>query len=145
MAYEDRSPSAIEATSVYTTHGTKTEKIITTVTMIRSSVTDTHTWDATDEFASSYTPIIYVEAVTLIHHASDVVATGKASTGSDIAAATVTGTGISSGSKVTGTAASTSNAAARAIPRVSGWNGIGVVLGTSLAAAALGVAIVLPL
>lgn len=145
MAYEDRSASLIKSTSVYTTHGTKTEKIITTVTTIRSSVTSSDTWDATDSFASFYTPIIYVEAVTLIHHASDVVATGKASTGSGTATATVTGTGTSSGSKATGTAASTSNAAARVIPGVSGWNGIGVVLGTSLAAAALGVAFVLPL
>jgi hypothetical protein len=145
VAYEARSESLIESTSVYTTHGTKTEKIITTATTIRSSVTTTETWDATDSFASFYTPIIYVEAVTLIHHASDVVGTGKASTSSGTATGTATGTGTSSGSKATGTAASTSNAAARVIPRVSGWNGIGVVLGTSLAAAALGVAIVLPL
>lgn len=89
---------------------------------------------------------MFVDAVTLIHHESDLSATGKTSTGTS--AATGTGSGVATGSGkptgATGTAASTSNAAVRLAPRGSNWNGLGAVLGVSLAAAALGAAIILP-
>lgn len=93
-----------------------------------------------ETFIKYYTPIIYVSAVTLIHQESDVVATGK--TGTAAATGVATGTGQTTGP--TGTAASTSNAAVRLAPRVSSWDGFSAVLSVSLAAAALGEAIILP-
>lgn len=74
--------------------------------------------------------------MTLIHRESDVQATG-----SNTARATATAT---TESAATGTAASTSNAAARLAPRASSWSGFGAVLSVSLAAAALGAAIIFP-
>jgi hypothetical protein len=143
--YEDRSLSVGKSTSVYTTDGTKIETVVTTTTTIFSLETETMGVSDSERFNELYTPIIYVSAVTLIHHESDVVATGKTGT----AAATATGsrTGVATGTghqtASTGTAATTSNAAVRFGSRMSSWNGFGAVLSVSLAAAALGAAIIL--
>lgn len=102
--------------------------------------------DNGERFKERYTPIISVSAVTLIHHESDVVATGKAGTAAATAAGSSTGvaTGTGQSTASTGTAATTSNAGVRLGLRLSSWNGFGAVLGVSLAAAALGAAIILP-
>lgn len=85
---------------------------------------------------SALAGIAYAEMVTLLHHSSDFAAgrTAPSETGS-------TGTG----STGTGTAAPTTNAAPRLAPRGSTWDGLGAVLGISVAAVALGAAIILPL
>jgi hypothetical protein len=100
-----------------------------------------------DDYREFITPIMFVSAVTLIHHESDLSGTAaKTTTGAS--AVTSPGSGVASGTGKptgpTGTAASTSNAAVRLAARGSSWNGFGAVLGVSLAAAALGAAIVLP-
>ncbi|OOQ88766.1 hypothetical protein PEBR_11350 [Penicillium brasilianum] len=139
--YEDILRSVDRSTSVYTTDGTKIVTVVTTTTTIDSISTESRVVDNGERFKERYTPIISVSAVTLIHHESDVVATGKTGTAAATAAgsSTVVATGTA-----TGTAATTSNAAVRFGPRVSSWNGFGAVLGVSLAAAALGAATVLP-
>ncbi|KAJ5190322.1 uncharacterized protein N7498_009307 [Penicillium cinerascens] len=132
--YESSISAIGSSTSIYTTDGTKTEEIVTTLTTGMSLVTHSESWTPGDGFAEYYTPIRYITGVTLIHRENDVQATG-----SNTATATATRE-----STATGTAASTSNAAARSGPRASSWSGFGAVFGISLASAALGAAIIFP-
>ncbi|KAF3392671.1 hypothetical protein F1880_008621 [Penicillium rolfsii] len=144
--YEDITRSVSKATSTYTTDGSTIKEIIRSTSTIRTTETFYETWTGGNEYLDYITPIMFVEAVTLIHHESDLSTTEKTSSGSGTA--TGTGSGVATGTGKlavsTGTAASTSNAAASLTPRKSRWNGLGAVLGVSIAAAALGAAIILP-
>ncbi|KAJ5371683.1 hypothetical protein N7517_003689 [Penicillium concentricum] len=79
-------------------------------------------------FDASETPMLgaasFLPMIRLIHHQSDLKATGTADAGST-------------------SAASTSNSAARLSPNVNSWDGMGGVLGVSLAAIVLGATMVL--
>jgi hypothetical protein len=145
--YEDTTRTVIKSTSTSIIgDGDTRREIFRTTSTIRSTETYYATWTGGDEYLEFITPIMFVDAVTLIHHESDLSATEKTGTGS--VTATGTGSGVATGSgKTTGStgmAASTSNAAVRFAPRGSSWSGLGAVLGVSLAAAVLGAAIILP-
>lgn len=146
--YEDTTHSIGKSTSTYTTDGSTIKEVVSTTSTIRSATTEFATWSGGDEYLEFITPIMFVSAVTLIHHESDLAATGKTGTGSGAATATATGSGSATGTGKTtgstGAAASTSNAAVRLAPRASTWNGLGAVLGVLFAAAVLGAAIILP-
>lgn len=81
---------------------------------------------------SSLSGIAYSDMLTIIHHTTDFA---SAATGSSSTAA--------SASAASGTATSTTNAAGRLAPRKSNWDGLGAVVGISVAAMALGAAIIL--
>lgn len=145
--YEDTTHRVSKTTSTYTTDGSTIKEIIRSTSTIRTTETYYATLTGDDDYREFITPIMFVSAVTLIHHESDLSGTAaKTTTGAS--AVTSPGSGVASGTGKptgpTGTAASTSNAAVRLAARGSSWNGFGAVLGVSLAATALGAAIVLP-
>ncbi|KAJ5511281.1 hypothetical protein N7453_003384 [Penicillium expansum] len=80
--------------------------------------------------------------LSLVHHQSDLKATGTAEAGSAEATST-SNSATNSNSATTSSSAATSNSAARAGPNVNSWDGLGAVLGVSLAAIVLGAAVVL--
>lgn len=81
---------------------------------------------------STLSGIAYSPMLTMIHHTSDLASTaaGSSSTAGSATAAS-------------GTATPTTNAAGRLAPRKSNWDGFGAVVGISVAAMALGAAIIL--
>lgn len=145
--YDHSYRAVSKSTSTYTTDGTTIEEVVPSTTTIHSYTTHSETWigDEFAGFADFYTPLLLVDAITLIHHESDVAATGNGGTTTAIGTSTG-GSVVAMGTgKSTGTAASTSNAGVRLAPRGSSWGGFGAVLSVSLAATALGAAIILPI
>jgi hypothetical protein len=116
--------------------GIKTKTVVvngTTSTDFLVAITDTHpVTSVTTTFAaedvSDYGAVSMQPMLHLVHRQSDLKATGTIEAGSTAAAST--------------TATSTSNSAARVVSRTNSWDGLGGVLGVSVAAMILGAAIV---
>lgn len=87
--------------------------------------TDTFSTTLDRDEQTYYTALSYAPMITLLHHQSDLQP-------------------ASASASASATAATTSNAAGRAGARASVWDGVGSVLGISVAAMALGAAIILP-
>lgn len=119
--------------TVFITDGSTTRTTVGRVPTSTSYSVSTHSRTLRDKAKSSLTGIAYVEMVTLLHHSSDFT-TGTASAG----------TGSGAESSETATSTPTTNAAGRLNPTGRAWDGLGAVLGVSLAAMALGAAIILP-
>lgn len=125
-----------------------------TWTHVYSGTTKTQTWDV-DSFVSAttstssisfpheaeryLTAMSFVPMITMVHHQSDLDASGPTT---QHVQANSTGTGTI-GINATGTAASTSNAGYKLGPRVATWDSFGAVLGGSAIAMALGVVMII--
>lgn len=116
-----------EMSSVAETRGGSTSTFFVDIPHYVESVTKTYSRTFRPKEQSMYTGISYVPMVTLVHHQSDLMATA---------------TGNATAATSTSTSTSTSNAAGRLAPRASTWDGLGAVLGVSVAAVALGAAII---
>lgn len=109
-----------QTTKTYTVNGTPSREFLQTVTgTYPITKTKTVTFDASE--TSSMVGVSVMPIITLVHRQSDLQA-----------AATATATG----------AASTPNAAGRVVLRASVWDGVGAVLGLSVAAMGLGAGII---
>lgn len=109
------------STKTYTVNGTASKDLIETITATHPlSVTTT-------TFAASQTDMLVgvsvLPMIQLVRHQSDLKATGTAGAGST-------------------KATTTSNSAATVAPKANTWNGLGGILGVSLAAIAFGAAVV---
>ncbi|KAJ5210174.1 hypothetical protein N7491_009981 [Penicillium cf. griseofulvum] len=129
-----------------------------TRTEVYSGITETNTYDvnvflgATTSttstsfprgFKSFLTAISFVPMITMVHHQSDLEATGV--TGGSTSANSTgdrSGTGTAS-SKATGIAASTSNVAYRLGSRASTMDGFGAIIGGFAVAVAMGVTMII--
>lgn len=116
---------SFEMSSMAETYGGATSTVLVDIPHYVESVTKTHSTTFRSREQHLYTGISYIPMVTLVHHPSDLQATA-------------TGNGTAATSSPT----STSNAAGRLAPRASAWDGLGAVLGVSVAAVALGAAII---
>lgn len=104
--------------------GTTVEQLVETLTATYPvTKTSTITFDAEEK--SSLVGVSIMPIITLVHHQSDLQAAATGTAGSS-------------------TALSTTNAAVRLGWELNAWDGFGAVLGISVAAMALGAAIVVP-
>ncbi|KAJ5971921.1 uncharacterized protein N7479_001839 [Penicillium vulpinum] len=115
------------STKTYAVNGTTSTDLLVIMTASYPDTTETTTFDPSELdrlVALSVMPIL-----PLVHHQSDIKTTGTS--GAAFTKATSTST-----------LAATSNSAARVAPKVNSWDGLGGVLGVSLAAIVLGAAMI---
>ncbi|KAL2787118.1 hypothetical protein BJX66DRAFT_311609 [Aspergillus keveii] len=136
--YTEESYDFVEAT---TTYRDPIDNTIATVTYDSPTAThtivETNTYHIDQDEQTMYSGLMYAPAITLLYHESDL----QGAAGTAAAAANSN----DSGSNVTESEATPSNAAGRVGLSVSAWDGVRSVIGIWIVAAAMGAAVVLPL
>jgi hypothetical protein len=138
QVYTEESYDSVEAT---TTYRDPIDNTIATVTYDSPTAThtivETNTYHIDQDEQTIYSGLMYAPAITLLYHESDL----QGAAGTAAAAANSN----DSGSNVTESEATPSNAAGRVGLSVSAWDGVRSVIGIWIVAAAMGAAVVLPL
>lgn len=114
------------STKTYAVNGTTSTDLLIVMTASYPDIVSTTTFASSE--LDRLGAISVMPMLPLVHHQSDIKTTGTAGAASTKATST-------------STSAATSNSAVRLAPNVNSWDGLGGILGVSLAAIVLGAAI----